>query len=549
MVPDELSNNSFASVHPSEEDVQRFRELLLNGDIDEADELRCKCKDITESVAAFHAREAYNLHKDLEQYLTAVKIAALFKLGETDSMAVKVAEWNRLNRKQEYEQAAEWAKQQGLTDIEMVRSAKMAYEQAIKENRAYDALRIMTRYNLQKEDLLSMTISEFNRAYSEGDYYSAALLGKQFSFSLTRTIQAAVKAVQEFLTVGDREKAYSIIEQFKLISDEMIEQMPEREAIKFVEQVRDKFINFAFDQGNYQLMQEFKEATKITIIPFNNHFLKELVLDFYKAAIRSHNELLKKGEVRTARSVRDSFDLFAAPIPFELYATMLLAAEGYHETLLNGNDLNDAINFKKEYGLFDKFVLETSHENLLQQVSQFVSASLEKGQIKPALLAIKEYALPKEYINKSVFLAVLELLSNEQFKDTGTIYAEFKAELPQEENRIQAVNAYKDLMQKKQYIPALEFAKWCRLQKSFVDDAAVKAWQVEFLARRYDEALAIKDHHKVPQSAIRPLARKAYQEYLTRKDYKMAVYIRKTYKVHIGLTEWLIEFFRILFSK
>ena len=532
-----------------EDVVQCFRELLLNGKIDEAEKLLKKGSSLNEFVVKTQAREAYKIHRDMEQFRTALEIASVFALEESDISAMKIAEWNRLNKSQEYEQAAEWAKKQGLTDVEILRSAKMAYEQAVKENRVQDAIRIMDAYSIAKEELLSFTITEFNRAYDEGDYLTAALLGRRFNLSFTRTVLAAVKSVSELLKTDNGDKVFSLIEQFKLISDEFFEEIPEREIEKFTDLIKNKFIAAAFEQGNYRLMAEFIETTQLTIKPFSNRFIRELVLDFYREAIKVHNAQLNKREVRTARYIRDSFHLFSAPIPFELYATMLQAAETYHETLLKNEDLSNAISFKKEYGIFEKFVLESSYVTLHQQVSQFVTASLEKGRIQQAAAAIQEYSLPREYVNGSVLSAAFKIIENEQFENAGKLYAKFKAVITDEEDKIRTVNAYKELMEKKHFLQAVEFAKWCRLQKSFIDDAALKAWQVEFLAARYDKALDIKERYKIPRSSTRQIAKKVYCNYLNEKDYKMAVHIRRTYRIPISLTEWFVELFKTLFSK
>jgi len=528
--------------------VKNFREMLLSGSIVEAASYMRE-HELNEQIVSHNVREAYEVYKATEEYRLALRIAEEFNFAEQDVLAMKIAEWNRINREKKFEEAAEWAKKQDLSGVEIGRSAKMAYEQYIRDNKTDDALRIIDRYGLSKDELISLTIAEFNRAFGKGEYYKAAMLGMIFNFSISRTLSAAVKACLSAMENENFTMAVDIVDRFKLFSDNAIENVAQVEMEKLLKNLLENLVEPAFEKGKIQLMHEFAQKTGLINFSFQHSILKNFEKYFLRAAVQSHNRLLQNNDGKSARFVKDSFDLFSAPIPYELYSSLIESAEKYHDSILQSGELTGAVAFKNEYGLFTRFTIENSKKTAAQQAAQFIIKSLEKADILSAKRAITEYQVPKELINNAVFSAVMSLGAQRIFDKAFSVLDEFEVKISGEGDRFRVVNLFQVLMNEKQYLPAVEFAKRFHLQKSLIEKSAFKAWLNEFNEQNFDTALDIKSDFKLAKRLTLPLARKTYRKFMDSKNYILARTIRKDYGVPIGITGWIFELICILFSR
>ena len=163
--------------------------------------------------------------------------------------------------------------------------------------------------------------------------------------------------------------------------------------------------------------------------------------------------------------------------------------------------------------------------------------------------AINEYNVPKELVNDVFLTSILNLAKNKLFDDAFTILDAIKIDLSSEACKARVVNVFKALMKDNDYVNAAEFAHRFRLQKSYESDAANKARHIEFVSKRYDKALALKNKFKLDKKLTLPLAQKTYRELSAAKDYNMALSIRRSYGISIGLVEWILEFIMQIFVK
>ncbi len=299
-----------------------------------------------------------------------------------------MAEWNRLNKNHRFVEVAEWAKAQNLSEVEIHRSATSAYEMYLQKGQADEALGIFEKYNLRTDELLGITIAEFNRTLNQGDFYNAAIPGKAFNLSASRTLSAVIKACIESLKNHEPDKALKLIDEFKLLTDAVFEEITEKESENLIVGIAGDFIKPSFEQGKLQLMREFATRINLKTQPFNNSYFKDFLQRYYKLAVENHNASLENNDVKSARFIRDSFDLYVAPIPYELFAKLVETAEEYHKSLLSSGDLNLAISFKKDYGLFSQYTIEHSKQTEAEHGTLFVVKALEKKQVQPAMSAI-----------------------------------------------------------------------------------------------------------------------------------------------------------------
>ncbi len=527
---------------------QQFRELLLNGKVEEAGALQAD-EMIPDNVVNLHAKEAFAVLKETEQFDVALHVAIKYFSSDDEVNTVKIAEWNRLNKKKQFVEAAEWALSQGLSEKEIYQSGLSAFEKYLEEGNVEEALKIVQKYKLRKESLISLTMVAFNKIISEEDYYSAARLGKAFNLSKDRTTSVVIKACNEFIKNGEIEMIYKLIDEFELLNDTTIGEFSGKDAENLVIELTEKFIRPSFDQGKLQLMKEFAEAIKLNSQQFENSFLKEFVRRFYKIAVSTHNSYLNSNDLKSARFIRDSFNLFVTPLPFDEFTSLVESSEAYHKSLLENAELNAAIAFKKEYEIFTKFTVEKSKKTAIEHGKLFLVKAIENKSIPMAMSGIKEYNVTNELVDDAFLTGILHHIHDKSFDDAFALRDELKFKPTSEAGKARIIEAFKKIMQDKDYIHAVEFAHRFNLQRSYELDAAIKAWQVEFIAKRHDNAINLNNKFKINKEFTLPLAKRAYREFNIAKDYPMAILIRRAYKIPIGIIEWILEFFRLLFSR
>ncbi len=65
--------------HFNEETAQQFREILLNGEIENVLTFRVE-ENIPDQVVHIHSRDAYEVHKETEEYHIALQTAEKFRI-------------------------------------------------------------------------------------------------------------------------------------------------------------------------------------------------------------------------------------------------------------------------------------------------------------------------------------------------------------------------------------------------------------------------------------------------------------------------------------
>jgi hypothetical protein len=436
-----------------------------------------------------------------------------------------------------------------MSEVEIKRSAVMAYEDYLKNGNIEDAFKIIDKYSLKKEELLSLTIEEFNNAFAQGQYHKAALLGERFNLSRERTIASSLRACMKLLDMGEIDTAVKMIGNFKLINNEVFEIISEKEADRFYNQIFEKFIRPSIEKGKFKAVVDFVEITKILEENFDYIPQKEFIQKFYTLAAHTHNRLLDDLEEKPAKYIRDSMGLLKKGFPKDLFREIVYSAEKYHNILLSKGQLQNALSIKEEYGLFSKYASGESIDEMHYQVSKFAVKSFINGNFTDARTVIKEYNLPHHLANLAVIEGVTGLLDMNNHNRAFEVLDNFEISMSDEESRIKVKLKYRELMLQKKYMIALNYAKKIRMEKSSIEEAAFRAWEGKFLEKNFDEAFEIKSQNKIPKKRMVPVASTSYKYFMETGEYRLASSIRRTYKVKISLIEWFIEFFLILFSK
>ncbi|MFC1554244.1 hypothetical protein ACFL7D_06400 [candidate division KSB1 bacterium] len=528
--------------------TRHFRELLLNGKIEEAMDFMHR-NEVPEQSVNQIVQEAFSLHKETEQFDLALLMTQHFNLSEEERRGVIVSEWNRLNKVEEYEEAVKWAVKNELSDSEVIRSAKMAYEKYISENRVDEAISILETYEISKEDVLAFTINHFNTAVENEENYKAAILGETFNFSAKRTYISAMKVCEENMTEGNLADAVKILQKFKFFVIDVYSEIPDNDYREFLKNLLAKLVSPGFKKKKFSLMRDMSKEFLFNVNNKDVKIFEDFSREFYKYAIKAFNSMLENDDEESAEFLQDSFNLFTAPVSFELYSSMIIAAEKFHFSILKAGDLNEAIKFKSKFSLFSQNTIESSKNTMIHQGSSFFILALKKGKISDAKRAIDEYRLSKEIVIDSVFKAVFSLLDNKEHSRVNEVLDNFSTNFSNEENKIRAVNKFNELMQEKSFLFAGEFALKLKLKKNLIDDAAYKAWHSEFLDGKYDEALEIREKFKINKKNTMNVIRETYNDLMNKQEYTAAIVLRKEYSMPIGFTEWLQELLRVIFSK
>ncbi|MFC1563288.1 hypothetical protein ACFL6G_00065 [candidate division KSB1 bacterium] len=547
----EQSENTLKDHNPGtsgDDVIQEIRDLVLNGSFEKAIELR-KESAIDEEKLLKILNDTIDSYKDIGEYKEAVQIADLFKITGKHIENLYIAEWKRLHAEKKFEEAAQWASDRGMADTEVRRSATLAYENFLTRGSVEDAFRMMDLYALKKEDLLSLTIDEFNKAYAQAHFFKAALLGERFNFSKERTISSSIKACMKCIAGEEIDKAMKMIADFNLISNSVFESVNEIEANKFLDGILEKFIRPSIEKGKFKAVVDFAENSKIINQNFVYIPLKEFLNKFQSIIANTHNHLLENLEEKPARFLRDAAGLMQSDFPRELYKEVVKAAEKYHNNLLDKGDLQKALNFKEEYGLYSKTASSESIGDLHQHVSKFIVKYLNQGDIGTVRIIIKEYPMPDIHVNTAVIAGIMGLLDKNNHDKAFEVLSSFDINISDEESRIRVTQKYKELMGQKKYLLAMMFAKNFHLSRPLIEEASYRAWEEKFLEKKFDEAFELKKQNKVPKKRMIPVATSFYRAFMEEGDYKLAVHVRRTYNVKISIMEWMVEFFKLIFTK
>jgi len=526
----------------TEDNLQQFRSLLLEGSIEEAVQLQNQDKFNDKDILP-HIKDAFITHKQAGNFRHAFEIAKRFKSIQEDPKPICIEEWNRLNNEGKFETAAQWAKEQGLSNVEIEHSSIMAYKKYIQDGKVEDALRVLDNYILNKEDLLGETIAEFDRAYTSGEYHKAAFLGKKFGLSENQTFTSAIQACTSAVKNEDFELAEKIIKNFNPFSDDTFKIIQEKDAESFLLSMFKNFIEPAFSNRNFNLMKNFTKWTNLLNQPFENNLLKNFLQKFLGISIAIHNKLLQNNDVKSAQFILDSFNLFESRITSNLYNSLIEASENYHNSLFKNGDVLGAISFKNKYGLFDTHILKNSVENVSNLTIPFVISKLEIGDISTARNVINEYKIPRKKVNEIIFATIINLNNKQKYNEANAIQREFW----DKDIKKFVLDKFYELMDKKRYKEAAEFSRRFRLNKSYTEESIYKAWKEEFLSHRFSAAFDLKRICKISKKRTLPLATITYWDLIKSNKYRMAGIIRQSYGVRINLVQLIKEFFRKLF--
>ncbi|MCP4726216.1 MAG: hypothetical protein GY863_14325 [bacterium] len=532
----------------SEIAIKEIRELLLKGSVIEAFQVR-KESEIDKEELEKTVIEVINSYRDMGEYRDAVNIAEQFKITGNNIENLLLTEFKRLHGERNYEEAAKWASDKKMSGVEVKRSATMAYEDYLKSGNTEGAFKMMDTFSLKKEELLAMTIEEFNNAFAHGHFLKAAMLGDRFNLSRERTISSSLRACMKSIDAGELDIAIKMIGDFKLINNEVFEAVSEVEANRFFTEIFEKFIRPSIEKGKFKAIVDFAENSNITEQKFEYIPQKEFLQKFYAISASAHNKLLDNLEEQPARYMKDSLGMLKKDFPRELFRQVVKSAEKYHNNLLEKGDLQKALSIKEEYGLFSKSATGESIDELHQQASKFVVKSITGGDLSAARTVIKEYNLPLNFSNLAIIAGITGLLDKDNHKKAFEVLDNFEISMADEESKVKITLNYRELMGQKKYLIALTYATKIRMNKSFVEEAAFRAWEEKFLGKRFDEALEIRRQHKIPKKQMIPVAAVYYKNYMETGEYRLASSIRRTYSVRISLGEWLVEFFMLMFSK
>jgi len=549
MKEEKLEKGNFADEQPSvEEQLKKFNMLLMTGAIQEAAKFYSDENLLNTDLKPI-VKKAFNAHNQKGNWRHAIRIAEEFEFIDEDLKHLKIEEYLRLTKTGEFEEAARWAQEHKLSDMEISQAAKLSYKSYIQKGEVDEAFRVLDEFNLDPKELLNETIVEFNTAYENKEYYKAAVIGDKFNFSRVRTLTAAVQACVSAINNEDYSQFVRIIFEFLLFREKSVNLLHEKEAKEFFCFVIENFVEPAFSKGNLKILQEFAEKSDILVRSFEHEAIIDFVKEFSKTAVTHHNKALNSDDLKTSRFILDTFRLFEAPLPTEIRASLIEASEKYHNSLLKAGELDKAIEFKNHYGLFEKHILRESMEKGWKEAALYVIKILEKGDLRSARKALDEYKVPEYLRNDAVYQAISNLMNEQKYEVVFAIQKEFKLDRSKRKVSEGLLNMFHELMNRREYIIAAEFGELFHLNKTFIEDAAFKAWQKEFRNKNYDSAEKLKKKYKISRRNTLPLATQTYWSFMENKDFSMAVHIRKSYGVRLSFGQIFMEFLRRIFGR
>lgn len=527
--------------------TENFRCLLKNGEIENALKWQLEWK-IHKKEVVLITKEVFDGLIEVENYNTALKIGLQYQFESSLVDPLYLAEWKRLFKNEDYEDAAKWASERPLPVIHIMRAAVKAYEKCLIQGRAEDAIRLIKTYNLDKNNLLELTLNEFNKAFKQTDYLKAAVLGKEFHFSEKRTIQANVYAAENAYKAADFALAIDIITKNKLITDEIFNLLPPEDTISFINVLIDEFLHPLFEEGKLIILQSFADKTNLLKISVNNKMILKLRNAFIAVAVKQHNILLNSEEVNKAKFILKTFNLFDSAVSPAYILSIVETAIKYHKNLLENGDLKTAIEIKDEYCLLTLDLLKDRQESIIEDAALFVVKAMGERDFESVILIIKEYNILSDLINDAVFDGIYELLKSKDYTEIMNVFESFRPDISDPVVLKNVLTIFSIFMKAKKFIYAADLALNLGLDNKNVENASFNAWREKILLREFIEALDIKDKYNIPKARIFKYAEKKYRNFIKRKDYRSAALIRRQYEISLTFYEWLMEIFNLIFS-
>ncbi|MFC1556050.1 hypothetical protein ACFL67_03105 [candidate division KSB1 bacterium] len=550
---DQEKNTQFTKKREENPDLfkkprEHFFALLKDEKLDEAFQWYTE-KQIPKSDVLEFIQEIFEEYKKKGHNFQAIELGKQYLLDRDLISPLYYAEWNRLSLEKEYEEAAKWAKAHWLSDVEIERSAMMAFKKYSYEGNPVDAVKILNEYNLEREKLHSYAIDISNKAGKQGDFYTVAILGEAFHFSKKRTCPAAVNAVIKNIKNEEFEKANETIQRFELLDPDTFEHILEQDLDHFARTLSYDFIEPVLNSGKLKLMHKFLDGSNLLFREYSIRSFQDMKISLFVAAVKAHNQLLAENNLPQAVDILNTFQLLAAPIPYKDLISIIAEALNYHKKLLQLDNLKDALKIKNDYMLFTKHLIEDSVEETKKEAALYVKRAIEKKNFKAAQKAIEEYEIPPEMTKEAIFNATASLINKNKFSEALNILNDFKMSCDNTQDRNNIKKLYNRIMDMREYLWAAEYGKQLKMKKDYIEDAAFGAWHKFMETKKYEQAEEIFRRYKIPKNRTKNLSNELYRKYLDGKDFDMAVYIRNTYKISLSLYEWIVEFFRIVLNK
>ncbi|MFC1553326.1 hypothetical protein ACFL7D_01720 [candidate division KSB1 bacterium] len=527
--------------------MQYFSDLIFAGLVDEAEEIQKKNHLYKKKVEPV-VLEAFYYHKGKKNNRIAINIGLKYELGHNLIDPLFLSEWNRLIENEQYEEAAEWAKNQNLSNIEVYHSAILTYTTFLKKDRTEEALRIYFDYHIKREDVFEITLTHFNKSFKKREYLTAAILGKTFEFAFKRTSSAAVNAAIAALRDDKQDEFLGIIKKFEIYTDDVFNEISHGEAENFTKLLFDNLIQPCFRERNFKVLNTLVEKSAMLTTPYDNETLKLIVSKFIGHSVKVHNVLMQENKVKEARLFQKSFDLFSLPLSEKWYVSMVDEAITVHKKYLADNNFDGAIAIKNEYFAQTYRMDSNQKEAVINDSARFIIKSVERGDIESARKALYEYKIPSQLVDDAVLTAIFNLIKTKKYKTALAIVDDFdiKARDQKIEERLRSIYMY--LLDVTEYLFAAELALISNLKKTHVEEAALRAWKGVFRDNQFDKAYEIKAKYKLHQKLTLKTATRKYWEYLDYKEIEYAVRIRKDYKVPLTFGQWLREMMRLIFN-
>lgn len=554
IAPDDLLEDRRSQAVPTEEiskdtgSLDFFRDLLRKSHVDDASTWITN-HDYTSEQVNVVVHEVFQELIRFRNFPTALEVGRKFEFSKMVLEPLYLAEWSRLCEEKRYEDAAEWAKEQGMSAFDVTRAGNLAYEWYLKKNELEKAIEILRKYKLDKENLVRVTIPEFNRALKENEFYKAAVLGREFNFSTKRTNTAAIRAMFKALKTDDFEFAADIQYRFGLISDTVFDSIGEKEAMEFKNNLISHLSSKAFTKGRLNTLKRIVDDSSLLTKTFSSKDILEIKEKLIQQAITAHNSFMKTKDAGAGQFIFKMFDLFNTADGYNAFHSVIEEAFIYHNELLRIGDINRALDVKNQYNLLTKYDFEDLGPSAREEAAAFVVKCMEKGDHKTSKMVISEYRIKPEMIEDALFKLVFQLAGIGKYKDAVSIVYDFSNLIRINQLREKIVLLFKRLTDAGEYLIAADFAVAMDLNRDFVDDASSRAWIRLFKADKHEVALEVKRKYKIPKRYTQEAATKAYWVYINNKDYEMAVHVRKSYRVQISLTQWIMELLSIIFKK
>ncbi len=164
-----------------------------------------------------------------------------------------------------------------LSDSEVNEIAEKAFKQLLNDRKIPEALNVFNSFKINIESILNEMRNKFNVLVDDKSYINAFFLGKVFDLTKKRLLSVGLKGYGQLLSDNKLNSIIEIESEHKILHDEDLEDLDEKEVNYFVQLFNDRVISEYLNQNKIDKLYQIVDTFDIYRDYVHNPILSEIV--------------------------------------------------------------------------------------------------------------------------------------------------------------------------------------------------------------------------------------------------------------------------------